>query len=421
MKYLPNFLLTVTALALLAANWQVFRHRRSAPAVPLGIEGTVDTAKAIVAASDSATAAAPPQAEVAAQAVNATSQPHHSTVAFDWAQVESSDYKHYVRALREIGFPEELVRSIVTADIDKLYEPLEQAFKPKLVPYDAPLSQRQTHDISPADWQRVTDLWNLRVHKQGALEEILGEYVPREILRSPISLNYEALEYAISQLPVEKRNAVQLAVETEILVEGMNKTSINDRAAELEAFKKSREDRDATLRQILTPEEFERYEMNTTPAGTELARRVIGMQPTDQEFTTMFRIAYKNWLDTGGVYGRWRALPVPRAQIAAADAEMNASLNEALGQDRFLDYQMAVSDTGQKMRNFGARFEVPRETLAQAFDLQTQIDRLSRVRSPAQSPIETMAQLQDHLQQVLGPNLWQAWQEGRNLQVSLDP
>jgi hypothetical protein len=67
-------------------------------------------------------------------------------------------------------------------------------------------------------------------------------------------------------------------------------------------------------------------------------------------------IAYKNWLDTGGVYGRWRALPVPPAQIAAADAEMNASLREALGQDRFLDYQMAVSDTGQKMRNFGARF-----------------------------------------------------------------
>ena len=421
MKCPPNFLLTVTAMALLAANWQVFRHRPTAPAVALGIEGTVDTEKYTVASSDSAAAAAPPEAEVAPQAGNAKSQPHNSIGAFDWVQVESTDYKQYVRALRAIGFPEELVRSIVTADIDKLYEPLEQSLKPKRVPYDAPLSQRQTHDISSADWQRVTDLWNLRVHKQGALQEILGEYVPREILRTPISRNYEAYEYAISQLPVEKRNAVQLAQETEILVEGMNKTSIKDHAAELEAFKKSREDRDATLRKILTPEEFERYEMNTTPAGTELARRVIGMQPTDQEFTTMFRIAYKNWLDTGGVYGRWRALPVPPGQIAAADAEMHASLKEALGQDRFLDYQMAISDTGQKMRNFGARFELPRETLAQAFDLQTQIDRLSRQRGPAQSAVETMAQLQDHLQQVLGPNLWQAWQEGRNLQVNLDP
>ena len=31
----------------------------------------------------------------------------------------------------------------------------------------------------------------------------------------------------------------------------------------------------------------------------------------------MFRIAYKNWFDTGGVYGRWRAIPVPPEQIAA--------------------------------------------------------------------------------------------------------
>ena len=39
-------------------------------------------------------------------------------------------------------------------------------------------------------------------------------YVPREILRTPISRNYEAYEYAISLLPVEKRDAVQLAQET---------------------------------------------------------------------------------------------------------------------------------------------------------------------------------------------------------------
>ena len=69
--------------------------------------------------------------------------------------------------------------------------------------------------------------------------------------------------------------------------------------------------------------------------------------------------AYKNWLDTGGVYGRWRADPVPPEQIA--DLAMNASLMDALGPDRFLDYQMAVSGTGQQMRNFAARFEVPRE------------------------------------------------------------
>jgi hypothetical protein len=332
--------------------------------------------------------------------------------------------------LRAIGFPEELVRSILMADLDKLYEPREQALKPKPVPHDAPLSRRANHDISPADWQRVSDLWQLQIEKQQVLEEILGDYVPREILRTPLSRNWEAYEYAISLLPAEKRNAVQLVQETEILVEGMNKTSINDHAAELEAFKKSCAERDVALRQILTEEEFERYEMNTTPAGTELARRVIGMVPTDEELLTMFRIAYQNWFDTGGVYGRWRASPVPPEQIAAADREMNARLKEALGPDRFLDYQMAVSNTGQQMRNFAARFELPRDMFAQAFDLQSQMDQLARTSragsegsgvAAGQSSPERLAQLQSQLQQLLGPQLWQAWQEGKNLRVSLDP
>ena len=64
--------------------------------------------------------------------------------AFEWATIESSDYKQYVGNLRAIGFPEELVRSIVIADIDKLYAPREEPLKPKPVPPDAPPAQRQS-------------------------------------------------------------------------------------------------------------------------------------------------------------------------------------------------------------------------------------------------------------------------------------
>ena len=439
MKYsLPEFFLTATAVALLGANWQIHRPKPEAHAAPAGIASAVEPEKpqpsgdvATPAGPASPDTVSPPaQPESQPRLVNGGSHSSHSLSAFDWAQIETSDYKQYVSRLRAIGFPEDLVRSILIADVDKLYEPREQALKPKPVPYDAPMSQRSTDNVSPAEWQRVTDLWQLRVEKQQVLEEILGCYVSREILRTPISRNYEAYEYAISLLPVEKRDAVQLVQETEILVEGMNKSSIKDHAAELESFKKSCADRNASLHQILSQEEFERYEMNTTPAGTELARRVIGMAPTDQELLAMFRIAYKNWFDTGGVYGRWRAIPVPPEQIAAADREMNASLKEALGPDRFLDYQMAVSVTGQQMRNFAARFALPRETLAQAFELQSQVDQIARMSRAGSAvsgiaadpaPARSLAELQSQLQQLLAPQLWEAWQAGKNLRVSLDP
>ena len=251
-----------------------------------------------------------------------------------------------------------------------------------------------------------------------------------QILCTPISRNYEAYEYAISQLPPEKRNAVQLAQETEILTEGMNKTSIPDHAEELASFKRTRQERDAAMMRVLTPDEFETYEMNTTPAGTELARRVIGMEPTQDEFRTMFRIAYKHWVDTGGVYGRWRAIPVPGDQIALADHAMNESMQQSLSPSRYVDYQMAINGTGQQLRNFAARYDLPRDVMEQAFNLQVQLDQLSRGKKPitdgaaalaGDSSAQHIAQLSSQLQSVLGQGLLSAWEEGRNLKVKLDP
>lgn len=429
MKKIPlHWLLFLMAMALLAANWHMRwkQHNLGLAAASSQIAASPQESKAPDSTkAEKQTAWDSTEAPVlestgspAAVGSNAVSQR-----TFDWASVETSDYKQYVRNLRAMGFPEELVRRIAIADVDKLYEPKEKPLKPKLVAYDAPMEQRQTHDISAEDWQRIKDLWQVRIEKQGVLEEILGSYVPREILRTPISRNYESYEYAIGLLPPEKRNAVQLAQETEILTEGMNKVSIQDHAEELESFKRSRQERDAAMLRVLTPEEFETYEMNTAPVGTELARRVIGMEPTEEEFRTMYRIAYTDWVDTGGVYGRWRATPVPQDQIAAADQQMDAGMREALGPSRYLDYRMAINGTGQQLRNFAARYELPRPTLESAFDLQTQIDQMARtqkqgVDSPA---VQQIGLLNSQLQTVLGQTLWQAWQEGRNLRAKLDP
>jgi hypothetical protein len=422
-----NLLLMVTSASLAWANWQV--RRDQSLAVPPNPQKATDVSESISAGNPQS----PPAAVSVEKAVTIPETHAVSKPKFNWVNVETADYKQYVVRLREVGFPEELIRTIVIADINTLYDARETALKPKLIPHDAPPSERQTHNISDDDWQQIKALQNLRVEKQAALKEILGIYVPREILRTPISRNYEAYEYAISLMPEEKRNAVQLAQETEIFTEGFNKTRITDRAAELESFKRTCEERDAALRSVLTPEEFERYQMNTTPAGTELARRIIGMDPTDDEFTAMFRIAYKNWLETGGIYGRWRARPVPPDQIAVADQQMNASMKEILGPDRYLDYKMAISGTGQQLRNMAARYDLSREVVSQAFALQNEIDALARLPgvllmtgadssvAPTGDSASRLARLREQLLQVFGPELLRAWEDGRNRPVDLSP
>jgi len=428
-------LLSVGAAALLAANAYVRRPDAppGAPTVqakegnsrrPLsgGMNGSAEKNDS-TELNDSTEGTAPGSA--------ATSSP---SPAFEWASVESSDYKQYVGNLRSIGFPEELVRSIVIADIDKLYAPREEPLRPKPVPHDAPMAERQSYPVAEA-MERILQLREVRLEKQAVLQEILGAYVPREILRAPMSRNYEAYEYAISLLPLEKRDTVQLIQENEFVADDLQKIKYPDRADELAAYRRSCEERNKALLEILTPEEFERYEMNTTPAGTEMARRVIGMEPTEAESLAMFRVTYEYWLATGGVYGRWRANPVPPEQIAAAEKQLQAGLIDALGPDRYIDYQMATSEIGQQLRNLAARYEVPRDALVQAFELQNETDRVARsiaqfTRAGASDQSESsgltqlqmrLSDLEQQMAQVLGPDVWQAWQDGRSHQVELKP
>jgi len=89
---------------------------------------------------------------------------------------------------------------------------------------------------------------------------------------------------------------------------------------------------------------------------------------------------------------------------------------------------MAVSDIGQQFCNFAARYDLPREILAEAFALQTEIDKAVKVRraTPAQGdelPPEILhvQKLQQQLQSTLGPDLYNSWNSGRKLSYDLQP
>src|SRR6185436_19245811 len=65
---------------------------------------------------------------VAGGAVSA-SAPHAATKRFDWQSVESPDYKQYIANLRAIGCPEETIKDIILADVNKLYDQKKKAVR----------------------------------------------------------------------------------------------------------------------------------------------------------------------------------------------------------------------------------------------------------------------------------------------------
>jgi len=346
--------------------------------------------------------------------------PPAAATNLDWTGVESSDYKQYIANLRALGVPEEGIRALIIPDINQLYEPREAPLRAQLATDDQSPDRRRAAAAN-ADLERLRQLRAVLMEKQANLKELLGTYVRREMVRTPATRNYDAVEYALDQLPDDKRDPVQTFVEDFYFAH--DTPTGGNPFVSLPEYAKLCEQLDEGLQQILTPGEFKRYTMNTTPAGTELARCVAGMSPTEAEFDAMFDIKYENWIETGGVYGRWRARKVPPEQIAAADQRMDERLQETLGPERFLDYQLAATELGQELHNLGDRYDLSRATLSQAYAVQKQLDDLNALRKGAQA-VQTPDQagaLQEKLLTILGPQVWQDWHDYRSQRPSLQP
>jgi len=124
--------------------------------------------------------------------------------------------------------------------------------------------------------------------------------------------------------------------------------------------------------------------------------------------------------------GTTRANAVPPEQIASAEEQLKTGLQQALGPERYVDYQMATSDTGQQMNSLSIRYDLPKETIREAFSLLTQLDQLAK-RIPQSSSPDTsglqirQTELEQELQQTLDPHVWQAWINERNQRYDLQP
>jgi hypothetical protein len=201
---LLNTCLGVTAVILAGANFYLRWTGKSAEAMEVRKAGVVEQTNGVVARE-------PKLALVEAKPVEATAK-------IRWAPLEAEEYSQYMANLRKFGFPEELIRQLIIAEVDALYEPRLAELRTKPVPADAPMEQRQRR-TTPEDFPRMREWQKLLIEKRERLEALLGGHVSREMIRTPISRNYEAGEYAVSLMPPEKQEAVRQIFENYTLEE----------------------------------------------------------------------------------------------------------------------------------------------------------------------------------------------------------
>src|SRR5205085_1273074 len=96
------------------------------------------------------------------------------TNVFNWRVVESQDYREYISNLRTIGCPEETVRDIIKADVEKLFASRQQTNADRKEKFKFWKTGRTAMLPDVFNEERVLKQQQIAEDKRALLKELLG-------------------------------------------------------------------------------------------------------------------------------------------------------------------------------------------------------------------------------------------------------
>ena len=259
------------------------------------------------------------------------------TGRFEWRNVESADYATYIQNLRAIGCPEETIRDIVIADVNKLYGSrraalLTGAKPPEFWQTSEPLSEEQSS-------KRSEQLAALAREKTETIRSLLGIDPDTEKRKQEEGFTYT--ENRLGNLPPQKQDRVSL-IREEFNERWQQVQAIADKAGtspdQVSAtLRQLDEERLAKLNQVLTPSELLEHELQTSWTAIQLRGELITFHPTETEFLRLYELQ-KDFDNEYVHYFHGRADEAALARKEQAQQKLNMQIRAALGDQRYEDY-----------------------------------------------------------------------------------
>lgn len=337
----------------------------------------------------------------------------------DWRMVESEDYRKYIANLRAIGCPEETIRDIIIADVNKLFEERKKALrKPedkfkywetgmqaftKLVSEDV-IKQRQA----------------LAQEKRALLKDLLGVDVPEKPEEMAAAMNpFEAM---LDFLPPEKQSKVMELMQ-QFQAKAMKSMSGGSPDAEdMKNMQKAQKEMEAELAKIMTPQEFEDYQLRLSQTSMMMRMQLDGFNPSEQEFKDIFKMR-KQFDDDYGLYNMGGLSKEDREKRDAAQKELDNNVKQLLGEDRYADYKREQDYAYKGMAKAAQRAGLSKDAAVKAYDMKKIAeDQASKVRNDKsltseqrQTALQGIRQETERsIQQVFGDQAFQSYKNGNN-------
>ncbi len=218
-------------------------HKKSEPA---GVTGPNEVL-ALAAMAKAKTAAG----EKSAATTNATAH------KIDWRMVESADYKEYIANLRAIGCPEETIRDIIVADVNKLFEARKKQLKAASTnKYEYWKSSSMFGNM--LDEEKIKQKQQLSDEKRAILTSLLGT-APDEKPDTAKLVN--PFEDMLDFLADDKQSKVMDLLQSYQAKALKAMKGGTPDAEDLKAMQQVQKEMEGELGKILTPDELQNYEL----------------------------------------------------------------------------------------------------------------------------------------------------------------
>ena len=291
------------------------------------------------------------------------------TNAFHWGSVESPDYRDYIANLRAIGCPEETVRDIIIADVNKLFASRAAALYPSARDFKFwRVEDKAARDEERERGQRRRELER---EKRALLKELLGIDYESEMAR--LAGRPDEDEWRHGFLSAEKQEALKALqnkyrdMERALMAEGGMRNPEN--RAKMTALRAQRE---AELAQVLGTQDFAEYQLRNSWTARNMRENLTSFQPTEDEFRQIFDMR-KQFDDQFG-FTREGGDEATREARRVAQAQLDEQVRATLGEERFREYQLAQDDRFREIYDFTQRNDLPRSTADTLLDIRTQAE-----------------------------------------------
>jgi len=334
----------------------------------------------------------------------------------DWRTVESDDYRAYIANLRAIGCPEETVRDIIIADINKLYASKIAALYPS--PKDFKYWRVEDRTARAEERDRDKKRRELGEEKRELIKTLLGIDYDAELARNSGRPTDDDWRYGFLSPEMQEQ-----AKALHDKYRELERAAFSDGGMTPEnraKFMAVRAERDAEMAKLMGPEQFEEYQLRNSSTARNMRENLTAFQPTEDEFRQIFDL--KKAFDDQFAVNRDGSDEAVRDDRKAAQQQLDDQLLAKLGPERFQEYKLSQEPNYREAADFAQRYNLPAKAAETIYQVQAAAQQeQNRVRNdPTLSATDReviLKQLaidtQGALQPVLGDN-WANYQSRNN-------